>query len=685
MNHLPNILHIYLHYCKIKVKGKGTIAREDLYSLFIRELIFINFCIEECSNDKNYDPLLDITKNLVNIIDANSKEEKIIKSANFLKNLFILYLYFSNYPFVYGLLNDEEIDDFLSIIKPDLNFIELVLMYNLVLNQVINVVEEVALFIEQGIPIFREKEKLIILQKNLIFHNFLKIQMDGKMNASDLKQYYQIKFYFKDIDFCLCKAIFDIFKDLGNNYTEIIYSFLKIDKRFLLYLEYQTQILRQRNNNNENEQAKAYNKAIKFNDTIVLGNEQFHNLIKKINLPCKNIYYLNDYEFAKFFLVPKKINDKYKICKYFIIMNERRGKKYIETIRYISCIFGIKLAVIIYVQNKDIKIDKKILENPFIHIVFTYSKKNILDYYDDTFNRLKDLTVNYGNEIEQMSKEIFDVNYYFPKINETKIFREQDNGWDMVKDININIFNLTKIIQTGGFIDGTSLHINMFKAYKENNCLDLFINYYGNFLAGEYLVEQIVSTLCTIKLFLYAYTLEEDNGKSFYCIMNNEFRSGNFQKISRYLPMIRYIYEMIKKKHLYSYCGDVYRAAKFENSLINEIKEGKKMLNTCLWSSSKKLDVAKRFLFDYNKNILIHTKIKEGGNIDIHSEKISKYPNEEEVLILPFSFFEVKRFKKNRVNNFEYYDLELIYCEEENKINKIDNVGIKELNMFNKI
>ena len=126
-----------------------------------------------------------------------------------------------------------------------------------------------------------------------------------------------------------------------------------------------------------------------------------------------------------------------------------------------------------------------------------------------------------------------------------KIFREQDNGWDMVKDININIFNLTKIIQTGGFIDGTSLHINMFKAYKENNCLDLFINYYGNFLAGEYLVEQIVSTLCTIKLFLYAYTLEEDNGKSFYCIMNNEFRSGNFQKISRYLPMIRYIYEMI--------------------------------------------------------------------------------------------------------------------------------------------
>ena len=59
-----------------------------------------------------------------------------------------------------------------------------------------------------------------------------------------------------------------------NNYTEIICAFLKIDKRFLLYFEYQTQIMRQRNNNNENEQAKAYNKAIKYNDTIILGIEQ---------------------------------------------------------------------------------------------------------------------------------------------------------------------------------------------------------------------------------------------------------------------------------------------------------------------------------------------------------------------------------------------------------------------------
>ena len=30
----------------------------------------------------------------------------------------------------------------------------------------------------------------------------------------------------------------------------------------------------------------------------------------------------------------------------------------------------------------------------------------------------------------------------------------------------------------------------MYKVYKENNCLDLFIKYYGNYFAGDYLIEQ---------------------------------------------------------------------------------------------------------------------------------------------------------------------------------------------------
>ena len=97
----------------------------------------------------------------------------------------------------------------------------------------------------------------------------------------------------------------------------------------------------------------------------------------------------------------------------------------------------------------------------------------------------------------------------------------------MVKDLNANFFNLVKVNKMLGCIDISLFNIDMYKVYKENNCPDLFINHYGNYFSGEYLVEQVTPILCGVKLFLYAYTLEEDNyNKSFYYIMNNDFRSG---------------------------------------------------------------------------------------------------------------------------------------------------------------
>ena len=181
-------------------------------------------------------------------------------------------------------------------------------------------------------------------------------------------------------------------------------------------------------------------------------------------------------------------------------------------------------------------------------------------------------------------------------------------------------------------------------------------------------------------MFLYAYTLEEQNGKSFYSIMNNDLSSGNTEKICRYLPKINNIYRLIKNKYLKSYSGDVYRATYFKKELIDEIKKGKKMLNASFWSSSKKQEVAEKFLFLYKKNIILHTKIKEGNNIDIHLEKLSQFPNEEEILFLPYCVLEIESFIKTKKNNLEYYELELIYCEEDNKSNEIENAGFNNIN-----
>ena len=67
--------------------------------------------------------------------------------------------------------------------------------------------------------------------------------------------------------------------------------------------------------------------------------------------------------------------------------------------------------------------------------------------------------------------------------------------------------------------------------------------------------------------------------------------------------------------------------------------------------------------------------------IDIHLEKISQFPNEEEVLFLPYCSFEIKSFNKVVENGLEYYNLELVYCDDENKKNKINEVNFKEIKL----
>jgi hypothetical protein len=188
--------------------------------------------------------------------------------------------------------------------------------------------------------------------------------------------------------------IIDIIHNACKNYPsqfQIAPSYINKDKRVIFYKVYSIQA--RKINDFEDEQAKAYNQAIKYNDTIVLGNNNFHELIKKMNIPCENINYFNENQFLSFFNTPQKKEGKYNICKYFIIMNEKNGNKYMETIRYISNVFGLKFVTIIFIQNKNIKINKKILHNPFIYIILTYSEKDILNFYYDNYTRLKETNI----------------------------------------------------------------------------------------------------------------------------------------------------------------------------------------------------------------------------------------------------------------------------------------------------
>ena len=151
-------------------------AQEKLYFLFIQSLTLLNKYLDE----NNYNMLSNYVKNLHNlIISPNDEREKVFANVKFLKNLHILYLYFSNYPYLYGVLTDEEIDNILSVFKPDINQIVLGEFYILQFNSLIHDVDKFASKINKGISILHEKENLKLFQKLLIIINLSKDQMDG--------------------------------------------------------------------------------------------------------------------------------------------------------------------------------------------------------------------------------------------------------------------------------------------------------------------------------------------------------------------------------------------------------------------------------------------------------------------------------------------------------------------------
>ena len=374
---------------------------------------------------------------------SNDELEKTLLATNILKNLHILYLYFYNYSYLYGVLTDEEISEILSQFKPDMEQIELRSIFASGYNCLINTIDDFASQVNQGISILNKKQLLKILHKILIELILSNAILFDKYDVPELIEFYQIKNFLRDLDFCLGMAIIDIIHNACKNYPsqfEIAPSYINKDKKVIFYKVYSIQA--SKINDFEDEQAKAYNQAIKYNDAIVVGNNNFHELIKKMNIPYENINYFNENQFLRFFDTPQKKENKYNISKYFIIMNEKNGNKYMETIRYISNVFGLKFATIIYIENINVKIHKKILQDPFIHMILTYSEKDILNYFYDSYSRIKEINVNYIDENEMFEQKLFGINYVFPKLTETKIYKEQDNGWDMIRSINANILIL---------------------------------------------------------------------------------------------------------------------------------------------------------------------------------------------------------------------------------------------------
>ena len=461
--------------------------------------------------------------------------------------------------------------------------------------------------------------------------------------------------YLQDIGFCIrffnniLSAILLQDEFLGYDYhfdIRILY-FLEMSNSFFSKVDFPQDLL------------KYATESARIKDTIIIGTNNFKNHIRGLNLTCERIHELDENKFDSFFKNPYKVDNKYKITKYFVICEKELENKYFDLFKCLSSKYGFGYLFLIYEKNKDLKDVKYDLKtiNP---IIYFYEDLELLEIYKDNNIRLKASLDKFLPK--NLSITLLEINKLLKFVyNDIKDFKSNcEDGWDIFEK---NIFNKNKMMSINllsfhDFID--QVLRNIIKSYKENNSLEIFFKYYSNYFCLTLQPQLIMSATAYAKMFLYAYTLEEgDPHKNLYCIINNDLRSSIPENINRHFDLIKLIGGLIKNKSLKSFNDTVYRATFLKNELIQKIKIGQTMINSAFWSSTKKESVAKRFLNLNHKNCLIITKGEANNNVDIHLEEISKYPDEEEVLFLPFCTFKVKNFDEVNEGNLCYYKLVL--------------------------
>jgi len=405
---------------------------------------------------------------------------------------------------------------------------------------------------------------------------------------------------------------------------------------------------------------KFATESARIKDTIILGNPQFRKSIKDLYLKCARINEVYDYGLETFFQTPFLEKNKYKVVKYFVICDYPDYPKYFARFKDLSSKYGFAYLFLVHVENIQlVKILTDLKEQN--SVIYFNQGFELREIYKDNNERLRPRLREYMKEnfsSYKLDNMNFEKDFIYTQINSLKSTSE--DGWDLFeyKKDSLN-FNIS--FRSASFQDFIR-HIigHLINAYRERNTLDTFLRYYSNYFFLNLQPELVVNMTAFAKMFLYAYTLEEqDPNKSLYCIVNDDLRSCQPQRVNRYTELIKVIGALVKLKRLKSYTGYVYRASFLKEELIKNIKIGDIIINSAFWSSTKKESVAKKFLSGNRKNALIITKGELINNIDIHSEKMSGYPDEEEVLFLPFCNFRIVSFEIVNDGYKKYYKLVL--------------------------
>jgi len=657
------ISYIYFDFKKIDKNGYSNHLIETLKreSDGVFDLIFKNknkykiFCIKMINylknNKKEFINILQSSNSnfIAKILGYNKKKIKIMeKELNefclFMENLTFLSLYIIKCPYLIESFSYEEVE---KIIEQKIDYELLKEKYDKSKN-LLN-------FLDNSIKnnkniLFEEIDKL----KNL--HEFILSYILKTNESSFLFKYYLSLRNIMSFDFCLKFFFRQLYEDeiddekVDNIYQDFDSSIFFEDKlkKFRSDLNYISE-MNDINCDNPMLSFQEMQKIDKKRNIIVFESKTLKNLIKSIekNLEINSIVYLEFNDKLKDDLARHIKNGQYWKLNFIIVLNLKDSIKYYSQLHLISIELGITFSLVIFLENNNIYIHKLSL--------------NFLSY----------IPIYLVNDINQFIKFVNEWNSIFnvPSVQENKEFindiceelnipikknskMEKNNGWALIENEDDDLIKNCVFFKYSGELYDLSLVISyIIFLYKDNSLLDLFLKKYCCFFCSD-IDPRFCFDVSVAKKFIYLYTIEESpKNNSFYWILNKELRSGVQEKIAPFIEMIAYIEKEIKNKDLLSYKGIVYRGTCLTEDLIEEIKPGKIMTNSSFWSSTKDYKIAEKFIKNSDKNNALIIIDSNGNNIDVDSEKLSKFPKEKEVLFIPFTPFKVINKYKSTIEN----------------------------------
>lgn len=167
--------------------------------------------------------------------------------------------------------------------------------------------------------------------------------------------------------------------------------------------------------------------------------------------------------------------------------------------------------------------------------------------------------------------------------------------------------------------------------------------------------------------------LNEDlatNGSDFrfqisFAMMNTIFSDSDPPKGFGHYIFVAILSHHHKLKQYRHYTGITYRGMNVKKSDLDQYEEGKLILTRTFLSSSINQQIANNFLIDNSMNLIGNHRViciyhirNPTTTLDLHT--ISTYPNENEILIMPFMVFKITNIKRN-LDDITY--IELDECE----------------------